>query len=126
MEVRTLELPLKGFGAPPTAATVELVVLTPAERLKRAAVLLGVFLAVALVALPIPIIHLFLVPGALLLGLMLSARRLGQGQVFRGVKGRCPFCGTEQTFSIVGPFRLPRQVHCGHCQRALMIEAAAG
>jgi hypothetical protein len=124
MEVRTLELPLKGFGAPPTAATVELVVLTPAERMKRAAVLFAVFLLVALVALPIPIIHLFLVPGALLLGVMLSARRLGQAQVFRRVEGRCPFCGTQQTFSIMGPFRLPRSVHCGHCHRALAIEEA--
>jgi chromate transport protein ChrA len=123
MEVRTLELSLKGFGAPPTAATVVLVVLTPAERLKRAAALFAVFLVVALVAIPIPIIHLFLVPGALLLGVMLSARRLGQAQVFRRVEGRCPFCGAQQTFSIMGPFKLPRQVHCGHCQRALVIEA---
>jgi hypothetical protein len=125
MEVRTLELPLKGFGAPPTAARVQLVVLTPAERLKRAVVLFGVFLLVALVALPIPIIHLFLVPGVLLLGLMLSARRLGQAQVFRRVEGRCPFCGTEQNFSIMGAFRLPRQVHCVRCHRALSIEEAA-
>ena len=120
-----MELPLKGFGAPPTAATVELIVLTPAERLKRAVVLFGIFLVVALLALPIPIVHLFLVPGALLLGLMLSARRLGQVQIFRRVQGRCPFCGTEQTFSAMGPFRLPRQVHCGHGQRSLMIEQAA-
>ncbi len=126
MEIRTLELPLKGFGAPPTAATVLLVVLTPAERLKRAVILFGVFLLVALVALPIPIIHLFLVPGALLLGIMLSARRLGQAQIFRRVEGRCPFCGTQQTFSIMGPFRLPKQVHCVHCQRALSIEGAGG
>ena len=122
MEVRRLELPLKGFGEPPTAATVELIVLTPAERLKRAAVLFGVFLLVALVALPVPIVHLFLVPGALLLGLMLSARRLGQVEIFRRVEGRCPFCGTQQAFSIMGPFRLPRQVHCAHCQHALSIE----
>jgi hypothetical protein len=126
MEVRTLRLPLKGFGEAPTAATVELLVLTPADRLKRAAVLFGVFVAVAVVALPIPIIHLFLVPGALLLGLMLSARRLGQAQVFRRVEGRCPFCGTEQAFSIMGPFRLPRQVHCAHCHRQLAIEEEAG
>jgi hypothetical protein len=77
------------------------------------------------VALPIPIIHLFLVPGALLLGLMLSARRLGQAQVFRRVEGRCPVCGAQQAFSIMGPFRLPRQMHCGHCHRALVIEAGS-
>jgi hypothetical protein len=126
MEVRTLELPLKGFGEPPTVATVEVVVLTPAERFKRAAVLFGVFLVVSLVALPIPIVHLFLVPGALLLGVMLSARRLGQVQIFRRVEGRCPFCGTQQTLSVMGPFRLPKQVHCVHCQRPLSIEGAGG
>jgi hypothetical protein len=33
MEVRLLELPIRGFGADPTAAQVELDVLSPADRL---------------------------------------------------------------------------------------------
>jgi len=35
---------------------------------------------------------------------------------------RCPFCGTEQQFSLFGRFRLPRQVNCVNCRRRLTLE----
>ena len=92
------------------------------ERLKRAAAVLGAGLAVALIALPIPIVHFVLVPGGLLLGVILAAVRLGQGEVFRAVQGRCPFCGVEQAFPVSGRFRLPREVHCANCRRSLSLE----
>lgn len=119
MTTRTLEISLKGFGAGATGARVELAVLNPADRMKRAATAFGVFLAVALVAIPIPIVHLVLVPTALLLGVGLGANRLRQREVFREVSGRCPFCGTDQTFTVLGSFRLPKKLHCGSCQREL-------
>lgn len=119
-------LRVKGFGAPPADARAEVAVLSRSERLKRAAAVLGAALAVALVGLPIPIVHFVLVPGALLLGVILAAVRLGQGEVFRAVEGRCPFCCTDQAFPVSGRFRLPRQVHCAHCHRALSLESAAG
>jgi hypothetical protein len=119
MTVRTLHVPLKGFGAPATDAAVELAVLDPTDRLKRSAMVFGAFFIVAVGAIAIPLVHFVLVPAALLLGIGLGANRLRQREIFRGVEGRCPFCGTQQTFTVMGPFRLPKRLHCGSCQREL-------
>jgi hypothetical protein len=123
MTTRTIELRLKGFGTPPGEARAEVAELTSSDRLKRAAVVFGAFVAVAVIAIPIPIVHFVLVPGGLLLAVTLGAVRLGQGRIFRGAQGRCPFCGTEQQFPLFGRFRLPRQVHCISCHRRLILEA---
>ena len=119
MTTRTLNVPLKGFGAPATDAEVQLAVLDPGDRVKRAAVVFLAFLLVAVGAIPIPLVHFVLVPLALLLGFGFGTNRLRQREIFRHVEGRCPFCGTEQTFSVMGPFRLPKRLHCGNCQREL-------
>jgi len=126
MTIRTIELRLKGFGAPPGEARAEVAELSSTDRLKRAAMVFGTFVAVAVIAIPIPIVHFVLVPGGLLLAVALGAVRLGQGRIFRGARGRCPFCGTEQQFSLFGRFRLPRQVHCVSCHRRLSLEAEGG
>lgn len=123
MNTRIIELRLKGFGAPSGDARAEVADLTLAERLKRAAVVFGAFVTVAIVALPIPIVHFVVVPGGLLLAVALGAARIGQGQIFRGAEGRCPYCGTEQQFSLFGRFHLPRQVDCVSCHRGLTLEA---
>jgi len=119
---RTIELKLKGFGAPPGTARAEVAELSATERLKRAAVVFGAGMAVAVVALPIPIVHFVLVPGGLLLAVAFGGVRLGQGRIFRGAEGRCPFCGREQQFSLFGRFRLPRRVDCATCHRRLSLE----
>ena len=67
---------MHGFGAPPASARAEVAELAPAERLKRAALVFGAFVAVAVVALPIPIVHFVLVPGGLLLAVTLGVLRL--------------------------------------------------
>jgi hypothetical protein len=113
---------VKGFGAPPTTAVVNVAVLSGADRLKRAAVILGASFGVALVALPIPIVHFILVPGSLLAGLVLAGNRLTVSEIFRHAAGRCPFCGTEQAFPIMGRFRLPKNAHCVNCGRSLSLE----
>jgi hypothetical protein len=119
---RTLELRLHGFGAPTVPARAEIAELAPADRLKRAAVVFGAFVAVAIVALPIPIVHFMLVPGGLLLAFLLGGLRLREDAIFRDVSGGCPFCGTEQHFPLFGRFRLPKDVHCANCGRKLTLE----
>ena len=49
MTTRTLNVPLKGFGAPATDAEVQLAVLDPGDRVKRAAVVFLAFLLVAVI-----------------------------------------------------------------------------
>ncbi|HKT59070.1 MAG TPA: hypothetical protein VJQ46_03405 [Gemmatimonadales bacterium] len=122
MTTRTLNLRLHGFGAPTAPARAEIAELAPTDRIKRAAVVFGAFVAVAIVALPIPIVHFMLVPGGLLLAFVLGGLRLREAAIFRDVSGRCPFCGTEQHFPLFGRFRLPRAVYCSNCGRKLTLE----
>ena len=122
MEVRSLELPLTGFGVPSTSAHVEFLDLNTLDRLKRGAVAFGLGLAVAVVALPIPLVHLILVPAALILGVVFGMVRAQQQQVFRTVQARCPFCGNQQSFSVMGRFRLPKQLSCAACHRQLLLQ----
>ena len=122
MEVRFLELPLTGFGVPSTSARIELLELSRTDRLKRAAMTFGLGVALALIAVPIPLVHFVLVPAALLLGAVLALVRLRQQQIFRGAQGVCPFCGTRQSFTVMGKFKLPKKIDCGTCQRELMLE----
>ena len=121
MTTRTLELRLHGFGAPPAPARAEIAELAAADRFKRAAVVFGAFVAVAIVALPIPIVHFMLVPGGLLLAFVLGGLRLREDAIFRDVSGGCPFCGTEQHFPLFGRYRLPKDVHCANCGRKLTL-----
>lgn len=122
MEVRSREFPLRGFGAQPTPAHVELATLTLSERLTRAATALGLSLILALIAIPIPLVHFVLVPGALLLGAVFAIVRWRQREIFRAARGRCPFCGTAQNFTVMGRFSLPKTLHCASCQRELVLE----
>ena len=124
MEVRSLQGSLRGFGAKPTVAHIELDTLTLTDRLKRAATIFGLGLVLALIAIPIPLVHFILVPAALLGGAVLGVIRLGQTEVFRIATGRCPFCDKEQRFSVMGRFRLPKKLHCSSCQRQLLLEEA--
>jgi hypothetical protein len=114
MQTRTLDLSLDAFGAAPTPARAEIVVLSPGERLKRAGLAFGALLAVALIALPIPLVHFVLVPAALLGAVGLAVLRLRQ-------PGTCPLCGAQQTFSVMGRFRLPKTLHCAACHRELTL-----
>jgi hypothetical protein len=122
MEVRVLELPLTGFGAAATPARVEVLSLSPSDRIRRAALIFGASLLGAAIAIPIPLVHFVLVPLALLLGVAFGLMRLRQGEIFRLAEGRCPFCLTEQTFTVMGGFRLPKKLHCSSCQRQLILD----
>ena len=124
MTTQSLEVPLKGFGASPTRAQLVVDNLTTGQRLRRAGVALAAGGALALIALPIPLVHFVLVPGALLLGLIFAALRLNQRQVIRSAEGACPYCGTHQRLGLAGRvFRLPREVFCEKCRRPLDLEA---
>jgi hypothetical protein len=123
MDTRSLAAHLKGFGAEPTPAEIVVENLSPRQRLGRAAAMASLGLAAALIALPIPLVHLVLVPGSLLLGGILGAMRLSQRQIFRSAEGPCPFCGTRQKLGLAGKsFRLPRRLHCDSCGRELDLD----
>lgn len=124
MDTRSIELPLTALGDPPSKAQVRIVALSPAERMRRAAVALGLGIAAALIAVPIPLAHFMLVPGALLVGFWLAARRMQEREIFEGAQGRCPHCGADQRFKLFGGFRLPKRIDCESCHHDLYIGAA--
>jgi hypothetical protein len=85
----------------------------------------GLGLAIAVVALPIPLVHLVLVPAALVLGIIFGVVRLQQREVFRAVEARCPYCGSPQSFSVMGRFKLPKQLSCASCHRQLLLKSTS-
>ena len=122
MEVREVPVQVKGFGAPPAAAVVDIAVLSGADRVKRAGKIFGIAVIVAAIAIPIPLVHLVLIPGARLGGIVLAGNRLTQSEIFQHASGTCPFCGTEQAFTVMGRFSLPRETHCVKCGKELTID----
>jgi hypothetical protein len=123
MSTQTVNATLRGFGTPPSTATLVIEQLTPGQRLGRAGAALGLGVAAAAIALPIPIVHFVLVPGSLLVGLILAALRVSHGVIVRTAEGACPFCGTRQRLGLAGrKYRLPRRVHCSSCGQELDLE----
>jgi hypothetical protein len=120
MPNRSITVPLKGFGCAATEAQVVVKSLTLRDRLVRSSMVLGGGFLVAAIALPIPIVHLVLVPMGLLLGLAFGVTRLRHREIFSLAEGDCPCCGTHQRLGLAGRvFRLPRRVFCRNCQREL-------
>jgi hypothetical protein len=125
MQRQQVQLPLKGFGTETSQAEVEVGTLTGAERLRRGATPPAIGLGVAILVLPIPIIHLAVPPLALVGGVVLGVRRALQRRIFAAAHGPCPFCGVEQTFGLTGAaYRLPRDLKCRSCGKLLTLEAA--
>jgi hypothetical protein len=127
MDTRSLTVDLKGFGRPATEVQLVIRTLDLRGRLLRAGAVAVGGLVLALIAIPIPLVHFVLVPAALLLGLVWGAIRLGQREIFSSVEGVCPFCGTQQRLGLAGHvFRLPRRVFCRNCRRELQLGDGAG
>lgn len=119
------ELRLTGFGVPATPVEAQSRDLTMRDRMVRGAKALGMALLAALIMLPIPIIHIVGPPLALLIGLVMGARRLGEGTIFVAAEGECPFCHTSQRLGLTGSrFRLPVEITCRSCRQPLQLEAA--
>jgi hypothetical protein len=126
MSLRPVSLALKSFGYPPSRAEILVRQLSARERLRRAGILFAAGLGVALVALPIPLVHLVLPPAALVLGLAGGLRRLGQAEVFERAEAECPSCHTRQRLNLTGSaFRLPQRITCSHCLQPLRLENEA-
>ena len=123
MALRTLTLPLRGFGRPPSSAEVVVRALATGERLRRAGVPLGAGVGAALVTLPIPLVHLVFPPVALMMGVLGSAWRFRQREVFQRAEANCPFCQTRQRLNLAGSgFRLPQAITCVQCLQPLRLE----
>jgi hypothetical protein len=126
MTTREIQLPIRGFGASPSSATLEVGTLSGRERIRRGATAVGIGVLIALMVLPIPIVHFAVPPMAILGGCVVGIRRLLQKEIITGARGVCPFCGAEQTLGLSGSsFHLPRDLKCRSCLKLLRIDKAA-
>jgi hypothetical protein len=119
--IETKTYQLKGYSPTPSTATVTIRSFDRRERVRRAFKGLATFWAVALGSVFIPVAHFLLVPSFALYGAYTFVERLGATQVVMAAEGTCPDCGRAQKLETGGRWRVPRDVSCRYCQRALRI-----
>jgi len=116
-------LSLKGFGVPAEQIVAVTRHLSLSQRLARGGRVFGLALTAALIMLPIPIIHIIGPPAAIVTGLVLGLRRLGEGEIFVSAEGECPFCHQHQRLGLAGSrFRLPCSLICSSCRQPLELD----
>lgn len=84
----------------------------------RIARALGAWLAcwlLAALSVFIHILHLFLVPGFLVAGVVLGIKRLRERSSLVRLEGPCPRCKVPRTREAMGAFRDACRVHCDTC-----------
>ena len=106
------------FGAPPCSVTINVLELGLLRRARRAALVLLVCWALALVSVFIVLAHFILVPGFLAGGLVLAYVRFRTARLVTRVHGVCPRCGIEQDFD---PPSWGRTVGCPRCKNQLTL-----
>ena len=122
-ESAAIPVEVHASGGPPAGG--ELVVEHPSRsrRIREAALMILGGAVLAVVLLPVPIIHLVGI-GLFLTILVLAVRRVGAPAVIRSAHGTCPKCGAEGAF-FVGfgrkQLRLPISTSCGKCAYPLTL-----
>lgn len=115
-----------GDGESSTAAGV-LRTFSPLDRVRRAAVALGVGLLVAAMLIPIPLIHLLGIPLAILAGVVASVRLARSRARLAPLRLACPKCGAVNRLGagagLVHPDR-PVMRTCDSCRRSLELRIA--
>lgn len=99
---------------------VEVHTLTTSERGISFLKTLGLWWGIALGSVFIPILHLILVPTSLLVGGILSIRRLSLNQQIVAGRALCPQCQKDLVIS-KAPFAWPKRIQCVGCTELVLI-----
>ena len=116
---------LTSFGFPPQPATAVIVEQTPAQRFSRVAAGLGMFWALALGGLFIPVAHFVLVPTFLVAGIVAAVVRSREDRRLILLRGSCPRCGVSQELKPGGRFVDGRALNCPKCHGNLTLATTA-
>jgi hypothetical protein len=118
---------LTAFGFEPRPATALVIEQSTGERVARVAAGLGMFWALALGGLFIPVAHFVLVPVFLTAGAVTGIKRWFEIRRLAAVRGPCPRCGAQQTFKAGGRFEAGKNLDCPACHGtfALTLPGAA-
>lgn len=114
---------LTGYSGKEGDATIRIRSFDRSARLKRAAIGLATWWAVALACVFIPVAHFLLVPGFLIFGLFTFVQRVKATAIVVAAHGTCPDCGAEQDLEMLGPWREGQDLSCRHCHRSLHLSA---
>jgi hypothetical protein len=112
---------LTAFGYPPCWVTTVIIEQTPPQRLGRALAGLGMFWALALGGLFIPVAHFILVPTFVVAGVVVAVKRAREDRRLVLIRGACPRCGAAQEFKPGGRFATGRSVDCPKCHGTLTL-----
>lgn len=111
------------FDGSTSEGTINVREFTKAEITKRTTVRAVAYFLLALIFLPIPPIHLIVVP----FGLIMCVRSLFATRnitsIIESGSGHCPACAKEVSI-FKRPNQLPFRDVCEHCHRQIMIDAA--
>jgi len=120
-DTRTVQACLTVFGARPTPATVEVVDLSSLARLRRSVAGLAACWGGAGVAVFFPVLHLVLVPGLLVTGVVLAVLLGRQSRKVVSVRGVCPRCLSEQAYDTSGRVQRAQLITCPACHTNLTL-----
>ena len=113
---------LTAFGFTPRPATAVVIEQSTGERVARAFAGLGMFWALALGGLFIPVAHFILVPVFLSAGIIMAIKRSREDRRLAEVRGPCPRCGAQQTFKAGGRFEAGRSLDCPACHGTFAVD----
>ncbi len=110
-------------GGPTTSGRATVGASSAGARVLKALRTVGLGLVVAIVLLPVPVIHLAGI-GIFVACLGIAVWQVRPGLRVRTVEGPCPHCGQSQRYWLglnVGPMKFPRETSCENCAKALTI-----
>jgi hypothetical protein len=122
MTIQQTRCRLRGYSERRTQATVDVLLLDPVDRTRRALRHLGICWGGSVVSIFIPVAHFFLVPGFFLAGIVYLVADLRTPQLVAAARGTCPDCGADQALDLAGRWRGAAEVACRACHRMLRLE----
>lgn len=121
MPIETSQNVTAWSGSKSTPGEVRIIEWNSRERLIRAAKVLALCWGIALITIPIPMVHFVVPPIMLLVGPFLFYVNYKQENGVAGGQGTCPSC--SQKFDVVsGKLRWPIFEICNHCKSHVRLE----
>ena len=105
----------------PTELRADVRELSSAERYRRAAASAGLLLLGALLALPIPVVHLVATPSFLVAAAVVATRTVRETSRYERVSGPCPACEADGELPVPPSAKLPITLPCPACGEFLTI-----
>lgn len=127
-DVRAVKVSLSTSDAPPTSVPGSLTVFHPPRRMLRAGVVMLIFVGMAALLIPVPIVHLIGIPLVLIVGMLVAFRTLRTVARLAPTHLACPKCGARNNVGGGLGYRTetgPIDRACESCRRPLELRFEA-